>query len=268
MKGNAQAILVRRLLEDPDGGLGGPRYELIYGARRLEACRLEDVKVKAIVCTATGSSVLETLIENSSRADLCPFELGRQINSALSQGAGLSQRSLARKIGRNVSIVSRALAIALLPPEVIEAFASPADIRYADSKPLTDALERSSSAVLDEAGQIVQEGVALDGRLVVKRLIAAGTGGVAQVNTPAVTHFFVDGEDLGEASFDAQGHTMISLQIKLTESQQQALIKQIESFVLRKVKRKKSTDLPTKESANISHATPQGSGGKLNEVVS
>lgn len=267
-KGNSQPILVRRLPEVDSGDLHQPRYELVYGERRLTACRLEQVKVKAIVCEMTGSSVLDTLIENSNRADLSAYELGCQINHALSTIQGLSQRILARNMGTNVSIISRASAIARLPQAVIESFGSPADIRYSDAKPLGDAISQCSTAVLDEARRIVAEGVSMDGRQVVKRLIGVAKGGVAQVNTPVATRLSLDGEEFGEAVFDALGRSTISLQIKLTESQQAALIKQIELFVSRKVKRKKSTDLPTKDPANISHARPKGSVGKSNEVVS
>ena len=55
--------------------LGGERYRLIYGHRRLEACRLLGLKARAIVTEIEGEQALrDQLIENQERRDLSFIE--------------------------------------------------------------------------------------------------------------------------------------------------------------------------------------------------
>ena len=176
---NVQPILVRRALLDGAGTV----YEIIYGARRHQACLLAGLPVRALVQddidegTHEGAQAdvnaevnapvnaavdfLATFRENQGRADLAPWELGRQIAFALAQGYFSSQRKAAQEIGRDVGDVSRALQLAALAPEVVSAFATPLDLQFRHAKPLSDALKKAPEAVLAQALRIKAEGKAL-----------------------------------------------------------------------------------------------------------
>lgn len=55
--------------------LDGERYSLIYGRRRLEACRALGIKVRAIVTEVEGSQALrDQILENEERRDLSFIE--------------------------------------------------------------------------------------------------------------------------------------------------------------------------------------------------
>lgn len=173
-KGNQQPIHVR-LLNQPQGCY---QYALISGARRLRACVRQHMQVRALVVDVTSEQALvDRLIENHLRESLSPWELGQQLAYIKAQAsADLSIRKLAHLIGINPSMVQKALDIAALPNEVVEAFISPKDIRYADSKALKDLVAASPEAVMEKASQL--KGQALPAKQVLEQL------GQAAQNTP------------------------------------------------------------------------------------
>ena len=80
--GQRVPILVRPLEDD--------RYSLIYGRRRLEACRELGIKVRAIVTEMEGDQALrDQLLENQERRDLSFIERAL-VASALLEGDHLS----------------------------------------------------------------------------------------------------------------------------------------------------------------------------------
>ncbi|MEG1129548.1 MAG: ParB/RepB/Spo0J family partition protein [Comamonas sp.] len=165
-KGNQQPIHVRLLEQARDGY----QYALISGARRLQACMRQHLQVRALVVDVTPENALvERLIENHLREPLSPWELGQQLAHIKAQASSdLSMRKLASLIGINASQVQKALDIAALPREVVVAFSSPKDIRYADSKVLKDWIATSADAVIEKATQI--KGQALPAKQVLEQL--------------------------------------------------------------------------------------------------
>ena len=77
--------------------LGGDRYSLIYGRRRLEACRDLGIKVRAIVTDMDGDQALQDqLLENQERRDLSFIERAL-VTAALLNGTHLAEAERTNK---------------------------------------------------------------------------------------------------------------------------------------------------------------------------
>ena len=153
------------------------------------------------------------------------------------------------------SNISRALQIASLPNQLIDAFVDPCEIRFADAAPLTNALAHRTQAVLDEAEAIAKAEVRLPANQVVKRLLAAGEGGIAPCNSPARYDIVVNGQTVGETAFDERGRPQIRISLPLTPDEQtrlrqevQALLEKIKRPAPRRARKNAATDGPTSTS--------------------
>lgn len=97
----------------------GPDFELVAGERRWRVLtRLGWEKVPTVVRPLSDEQMLVmALVENLQREDLGPLEeaVGYQ---QLIDGFGLTQKSVARRVGRDRSTVANALRLLTLPPEV------------------------------------------------------------------------------------------------------------------------------------------------------
>lgn len=251
--GNVQPISVRPAPADDAGTV----YEIIYGERRHQACLLAGLPVRALVqedvdvnLDAAGD-FLATFRENQGRADLAPWELGRQIAFALTRGYFSSQRNVAKEIGRDIGDVSRALQLAALAPQVVAAFASPLDLQFRHAKPLTDALKNAPEAVLAEALRIKEEGQALAPGDVLARLVAAADeGGVGPSNTdtPDVV-IEVDGQCIARLVAGRDGLVQVKMAHALDARQRTQLAEQLQAFYKRcvvKAPRKAATKEATR----------------------
>ncbi|MEF2229396.1 MAG: ParB/RepB/Spo0J family partition protein [Pseudodesulfovibrio sp.] len=111
VRGVLQPVLVRPL--------GGRRYELVAGERRLRASKLAELtEIPALIREMTDQESLAiALIENLQREDLNAVEeaLGYQ---QLQQQFGLSQEELARQVGKSRSAVANALRLLNLPEPI------------------------------------------------------------------------------------------------------------------------------------------------------
>lgn len=234
---NVQPILVRRARLDDAGTV----YEIIYGARRHQACLLACLPVRALVqedVNVAGDAAgdfLATFRENQGRADLAPWELGRQIAFALARGYFFSQRKAAQEIGRDVGDVSRALQLAALAPQVVSAFASPLDLQFRHAKPLTDAFKKAPEAVRAEALRIKAEGQALAPGQVLERLVAAADeGGVGLSNTDTPDAVIeVDGQCIARLVTGRDGLVQVKMALALDERQRAQLAEQVQAFYKR-----------------------------------
>ena len=251
--GNVQPISVRRAPADGAGTV----YEIIYGERRHQACLLAGLPVRALVqedvdvLLDAAGDFLATFRENQGRADLAPWELGRQVAFALGSGYFSSQRNVAKEIGRDIGDVSRALQLAALPPEVVAAFASPLDLQFRHAKPLTDALKKAPEAVLAEALRIKEEGQARAPGQVLERLVAAADeGGVGPSNTEAVDMAIeVDGQCIARLVAGRDGLVQVKMALALDQRQRLQLAEQLQAFYKRcvvKVPRKAATKEATR----------------------
>src|SRR6185369_3621674 len=108
--GIVQPLLVRRR---------GEGYELIAGERRWRAAKLAGLtRVPVVVKEVPDDSLLEiALIENIQREDLNPIEEA-QAYKKLIETVGLTQESLASRVGRDRSYITNYLRLLRLPDDV------------------------------------------------------------------------------------------------------------------------------------------------------
>ncbi|MFM2345779.1 MAG: hypothetical protein RL654_532 [Pseudomonadota bacterium] len=169
--GNVQPIKVRPV--NRDEGDGCERYEVVFGHRRLQACRELGLPVLAVVDNLDDQTLfVEMERENRSRKDLSAWEQGRMYRRALDEGLFPSNRKLAEAIGVDLSALGKALALAALPDFVIEAFPSPLQLQFRWAKPLADALRRDPARVRAAARALQAAPGEHSARQVLERLIA------------------------------------------------------------------------------------------------
>lgn len=203
--GNVQAIKVRRLkgAEVADGGQaevlnrltppGGsgeaaegealnrltPLYEVVFGHRRHQACLELGLPVLATITDLTDAELfVEMDRENRARKDLSPLEQGLSYKRALDAGLFPSARKLAESVGASNVLVSVAIKLASLPPEIVAAFPSSLDIQYRWAKPLADAYEKDPEGTLVRAREAAKKKATLSAAEVYELLIGAGQGEV------------------------------------------------------------------------------------------
>ena len=108
--GVVQPVLVRRK---------GGRFELIAGERRWRAAKLVGLSsIPAVVRSVSDEKVLEiALIENIQREDLNPIEEARAYRKLI-ETLGLTQETVAERVGRDRSYVTNYLRLLKLPDDI------------------------------------------------------------------------------------------------------------------------------------------------------
>jgi ParB family transcriptional regulator, chromosome partitioning protein len=108
--GVVQPLLVRRK---------GSRFELIAGERRLRAAKIAGLEtVPVLIREVPDEKLLEiALVENIQREDLNPIEEAHAYKGLL-EGVGLTQESLASRVGRDRSYITNYLRLLRLPDDV------------------------------------------------------------------------------------------------------------------------------------------------------
>lgn len=171
--GNVQPIKVRPL-KDGD-------FEIIYGHCRHQACLQSGLLVNAQVeDMADFDAFIQMERENRGREDLSAWEQGIAYQRALSTGLFPNRRQLALAIGVDDSNLTKALSVASLPVEVVEAFSSPTDITYRWGKVLNDACKADLEGMLNRAQSISGHG--LSPAKVFKTLITNASNEVVSAN--------------------------------------------------------------------------------------
>ncbi len=223
--GNVQPIKVRPAA---DGG-----YEVVFGHRRLEACKRLGLPVLAMVDSIDDQALfVEMDRENRGRKDLSPWEQGVMYRRALTEGLFPSNRKLADAVGADLSAVGKALALADLPHEVVDAFPTPFEIQFRWSKPLKDALDADSSALLNRAKSIKASGLALSAGEVFNRLLASEHKGVEPFHPPASLAIAAGDKTVGSLAFTAKGGVTVTLAPGVVSAERAAgLQKAIEAFL-------------------------------------
>lgn len=151
---NVQPIKVR-----PIDGQPGAQYEVVFGHRRHQACLDLGIEVLAMIEPVEDRDLwLQMDRENRERLNLSPWEQGKSIQRALQAGLFPSVRKLADEAGIDHSNASKALKLAELPPAVVEAFSSPADLQLHWAKPIGEALQRDPDSVMARAKIIAGRG--------------------------------------------------------------------------------------------------------------
>jgi ParB family transcriptional regulator, chromosome partitioning protein len=110
--GVVQPLLIRRK---------GARFELIAGERRWRAAQSAGLlKVPAVIRNVSDDKVLElALIENIQREDLNPIEEARAYRNLI-ETIGLTQETVAERVGRDRSYVTNYLRLLRLPDDLQE----------------------------------------------------------------------------------------------------------------------------------------------------
>jgi ParB family transcriptional regulator, chromosome partitioning protein len=110
--GVVQPLLVRRK---------GARYELIAGERRWRAAQRAGLtRIPAVLRNVSDDKVLElALIENIQREDLNPIEEARAYKKLIDT-MGLTQETVAERVGRDRSYVTNYLRLLRLPDDLQE----------------------------------------------------------------------------------------------------------------------------------------------------
>lgn len=154
---NVQPIKVRpapkgRLAAATQDEATQTEFEVVYGHRRLAACAQLGIVVFAIVEAMSDRDLfIEMDQENRAHKNLSAYEYGAMFCKAIDSGLFPSMRQLAQSVGVDVSMVSKAIAIAQLPEAVIAAFPSPLEIQYRWATKLKDACDVDRETLIARA---------------------------------------------------------------------------------------------------------------------
>jgi ParB family chromosome partitioning protein len=173
--GQLVPALGRPITDDPAYDI-----ELIYGARRLFITRSINKPLLVEVRAMTdGEAIVAMDIENRQRADVSPYERGLSYNRWLTGKFFASQGDIARALHVSESQVSRLLKLARLPAVIVNAFASPVEIREEWGLALFDALkaEGSRQLIIQVARSIAASSPRPAATDVFKILLSAAAGG-------------------------------------------------------------------------------------------
>lgn len=233
--GNVQPIKVRPLpVLNGSTPSDEHRFELIYGHRRHRACADLGVPVLAVVEDASDVSLFEQMErENRGRQNLSAWEQGVMYRRALDEGLYSSLRRLADAIGVDVSLVSKSVALARLPDEVVAAFRSPLEIQFRWAAPLGDALQKDPDGTLQRARAIAESRGDLTSSAILSRLIGvpelpptAGKGNPLTISK--------GGKVAAKLTSDAKGRALLRFEVgALPESKRKALVKLVEDFLVK-----------------------------------
>lgn len=186
--GNVQPIKVRPLHE-VEG-----QFEIVYGHRRQRACLELGLPVLSLVEAISDADLFKQMDrENRAREDLAPWEQGMMYRQALTDRLFGSREHLARELGIDPGNLSKALRLADLDIELVNAFSSPLDLQYRWAKPLSDALVHDRQRTLLTAKELSNLSPSTRSpKVVFNRLIGAKA---AEVNLEQVR---CDGEVVAE----------------------------------------------------------------------
>lgn len=218
--GNVQAIKVRPLKPG-----GEQEYEVVFGHRRHRACLVLGLPVKAEIDSISDVELfVEMDRENRNRKNLSAWEQGRMYQQALDGGLFPSVRRLAESVGVDVSLVSKAVSLARLPHEVIEAFPSPLDLQFRWAKPLSDIHESDPAGLLARARKARGLGPERSASHVLSVLLDSAAAGVAQPSHEPVV-FERGGKVAARLSFDSKGRAFVAFEPGAVTPGQVALLK-------------------------------------------
>ncbi|WP_371435056.1 ParB/RepB/Spo0J family partition protein [Polaromonas sp.] len=224
--GNVQPIKVRPSLNAGDG----IEYEVVFGHRRLEACRQLGLPVLAVVDNLDDRALfVEMDRENRERADLSPWEQGVMYARALDQGLFASNRQLATALNIDLSNLGKSLALARLPADIVSAFATPLDIQLRWAPMLNKALEEDAAGVTERARSMAEQRGARGPAGVLGFLIAPTTA--ESIRQHPTQTFEVAGKKVATLTFDVAGRAALRFSVALSADQRARLKKLADEFV-------------------------------------
>lgn len=200
--GNVQPIKVRPIP-------GTDEFEIVFGHRRNEACLLEGLMVLAIIDNLDDRALfIEMDRENRSRKDLSPYEQGRMYRLALDTKLFPSQKALALETGADQSLMTKALYLADLPQEVVDAFPSFLEIQFRFAKSLHDAIEQNKDRVISIAQSLAKQAQKPDAKTTFDLLVAPENKKMERFHFPDPVVFERDGKKVGSLALTHKGMTL------------------------------------------------------------
>lgn len=149
--GNVQPIKVRSIL-----GTDPQEYEIVFGHRRHRACLDLGIDVLATIEHLDDKALfIEMDRENRLRADLSPYEQGLMYKRALDEEMFASQIAMASDLGVEQGTVSKAITLANLPKQILNAFESHLDIQFRWASALNKILKSDRDVAYARADEIV-----------------------------------------------------------------------------------------------------------------
>ena len=161
--------------------LGGGRYELIMGERRLRAAKLAGLKTIPVILRASKDNEMlrEALLENIHRSQLNPLEEAAAYQNLLND-FGYTHDELANKVGKSRPVVTNTLRLLNLPASVQRKVAA-GIISAGHARALLSLLD--SSEIENLANRIVSEGLSVRA---VEEFVALNSGKPKERKTPKV----------------------------------------------------------------------------------
>ena len=226
--GNIQPIKVRAIANPGEG----PKYEIVFGHRRHEACLQLGLPVLVFVDNLDDRALFEEMErENRERADLSAWEQGVMYARALDRGLYPSQRQMAAAIGVDATNLSKALVLARLPEVVLRAFSTPLDLQFRWSTAFKAALDKDGAGLEARAARIAADRGAMSAKDVFAALTAPQVNKMIARAEPRVQTFGKSGVPMATMEIDGDGHTSIRFSATLTAAREQELARLIERFV-------------------------------------
>ncbi|WP_213959431.1 ParB/RepB/Spo0J family partition protein [Variovorax sp. dw_954] len=230
--GNVQPIKVRAF-NSP--AAESARWEIVYGHRRHRACLELGIPVLALIQRDMPDADLfvEMERENREREDLSAWEQGLMYMRALELGLFPSAKQLAAAIDRDMGNISKAMALAKLPADVVRAFGSPLNLQFRWATALKDAHQRDPEGLLAAARELATAKPMPSPASVFSTL--TGPGITNSRSAPTSTEWKDEqGKRLASLTFDRKGRATIAFEYALDEAQQRKLAKAVDSFLGRK----------------------------------
>lgn len=232
--GNAVPIKVRPL------GVGAsntsvqpsPAYELVYGHRRHRACLQMGLPIKAFIESIDDRQLVqEMLAEGSQRSDLSAYEAGGLYKRLLDGGVYPSMRRLAESIRRDVSDVSRAIALAALPSALVDAMTSPRELALHDAARFAAALSKDPERAIGIATALAEKSGPVRPKILLSAITAEPDPIVEDGPEPEVTPLMAQGRQVGQFAIAPNGAVSMTLLPSLPRQRVKALRSEIQRFL-------------------------------------
>lgn len=148
---------------------------------------------------------------------------------AIDGGLYPSLRRLAEAIDVDVSLVSKAVALARLPEAVVAAFASPLDIQFRWAGPLSDVVQKDPEGVLARAREIAGANGGELSALQVFSILSSPRSLEVSRATPDASEIFRDGKRVAVLTTERSGRWTLRFERGvLTDERRTELLKAVE----------------------------------------
>ena len=185
-RGVVTPVMVREYIEEDDDLLADSKYELIYGHRRVSACKvLGFTTIPAFVVDSTVNAADVTMTENIGVRTLTAYERGREFDNYLA-AHNISIHSLADINGFTKGYVSRLLDAyrsSGKAPE-LESLYQDGLLYYKDVPQLVDLYEKSDEPTRELLVEMLPE---LSGKQTAELISLCASGGTAAGYLKALT---------------------------------------------------------------------------------